>query len=113
MRIIRNLLTCPTLQVTCSQGDVRILMQILHENLGEGFDPDEDLPHKPAADDHSDNKKLSAAATDSAPAAVPMMSLSSAIYPRIKVSFELQTLEAVLCNGESQLDSTIKVQLEF
>lgn len=86
-------------------------MMILHENLGEGFDPEEETPAKPAEPDSHENKRLST--SNAASASAPMMSLAPAteIYTKINVSFNLDTLEAVLYNGDSQLDTTVKVSV--
>lgn len=96
------------LQVTCSQGDVSILMKIVHENLGEGFDPEHDSPAAPPSDSKENNRKSQSISAAEAEPVTPTTPANEA-YTRIRVEFKMETLEAVLYNGDSQLQTCVKV----
>ena len=76
-------------------------MKILHENLGEGVDPDKDITPS------SDHKK----SVDTSAPVMPMISMTTAseIYTEVNVAFRMDVLEAVLYNGETNLQETVKV----
>ncbi|XP_067941641.1 intermembrane lipid transfer protein VPS13A-like [Watersipora subatra] len=96
----------PTVKVTCSQGDFTVLMTIMHENLSEGVDP---YAQKTVPVSSSSEER---APIDTSSAVVPMISLDPAeeLFSEVKVSFKMDILEAVLYNGETNLEETVKDQ---
>lgn len=86
-----------------------MLMTIMHENLSEGVDP---YAQKTVPVSSSSEKR---AQIDTSSAVVPMISLDPAeeLFSEVKVSFKMDILEAVLYNGETNLEETVKVCLCF